>query len=100
MEKEKIYEKIPVFNQETEYIVQLKPVESKNSLYHGLKVKKLEQTDNQIIETPILQETVTPIFNLKDNYEKQKTESERILFIAEYLGMVDKKTNDVKKNIK
>jgi len=38
MEKEKIYAEIPKFDQGTQYVIQVDPVESEKSIYYGVKV--------------------------------------------------------------
>lgn len=38
MVKEKIYAEIPDFDQETEYVVQLPPVETDGEIFYGVKV--------------------------------------------------------------
>ena len=42
-----IYEQIPQFNQETQYVVQLPPVELEDgTLYYGVEVRDLEQDED------------------------------------------------------
>ena len=42
MEKEKRYEDIPTYNQETQYVVEREPVDMGDYLYIGLEVKDME----------------------------------------------------------
>ena len=42
MEKPKRYEKIPLFNQETQYVIQKEPVDMGDYFYVGLEVKDME----------------------------------------------------------
>ena len=42
MEKEKRYEEIPAYNQETQYVVEREPVDMGDNLYIGLEVKDME----------------------------------------------------------
>ena len=42
MEKEKRYEDIPAYNQETQYVVEREPVDMGEYLYIGLEVKDVE----------------------------------------------------------
>ena len=48
MEKEKIYAEIPNFDQENEYVVQLEPVESEDSIYYGIEIRQIEKDDENI----------------------------------------------------
>ena len=41
MEKEKRYEEIPAYNQETQYVVEKEPVDMGDYIYIGLEVKDL-----------------------------------------------------------
>lgn len=44
----KIYQEIPEFNQETQYVIQLPPVELDNGdIYYGIEVKELELTETE-----------------------------------------------------
>lgn len=45
MEKEIIYADIPEFDQATQYVVQLPPVEMADAIYYGVEVKELEIVD-------------------------------------------------------
>jgi len=45
MEKEIIYADIPEFDQTTQYVVQLPPVEMADAIYYGVEVKELEIVD-------------------------------------------------------
>ena len=42
MEKEKRYEEIPMYNQETQYVVECEPVDMGDYIYVGLEVKDME----------------------------------------------------------
>ena len=42
MEKEKRYEEIPTYNQETQYVVECEPVDMGDYIYVGLEVKDVE----------------------------------------------------------
>lgn len=42
MEKEKRYEEIPEYNQETQYVVEKAPVDMGDYIYVGLEVKDVE----------------------------------------------------------
>ena len=42
MEKPIVYEEIPEFNQETQYVIQKEPVDMGDYLYVGLEVKDME----------------------------------------------------------
>ena len=46
MEKEKRYEEIPAYNQETQYVVEREPVDMGDYFYIGLDVKDLEMDTN------------------------------------------------------
>ena len=46
MEKEKRYEDIPAYNQETQYVVEREPVDMGDYLYIGLEVKDMEMDTN------------------------------------------------------
>ena len=46
MEKEIIYADIPEFDQATQYVVQLPPVEMADTIYYGVEVKELEIVDD------------------------------------------------------
>ena len=44
----KIYEEIPQYDQETQYVIQLPPVELDNGdIYYGIEVKELEIDDTE-----------------------------------------------------
>ena len=44
----KIYQEIPQFNQETQYVIQLPPVELDNGdIYYGVEIKELEIDDTE-----------------------------------------------------
>ena len=45
MEKEIVYADIPEFDQTTQYVVQLPPVEMEDAIYYGVEVKELEIVD-------------------------------------------------------
>ena len=46
----KIYQEIPQFNQETQYAIQLPPVELENGdIYYGIEVKDLEIDDTEFM---------------------------------------------------
>lgn len=45
VEKAVIYADIPEFDQTTQYIVQLPPVEMADAIYYGVEVKELEIVD-------------------------------------------------------
>lgn len=42
-----IYEEIPEYNQETQYIIQLEPVEQEDCIYYGVEIRELEVEDNE-----------------------------------------------------
>ena len=42
MEKEKRYEEIPMYDQETQYVVECEPVDMGDYIYVGLEVKDME----------------------------------------------------------
>ena len=42
MEKEKRYEEIPAYNQETQYVVECEPVDMGDYIYVGLEVKDMD----------------------------------------------------------
>ena len=42
MEKEKRYEEIPAYNQETQYVIEKAPVDMGDYFYVGLEVKDIE----------------------------------------------------------
>ena len=46
MEKEKRYEEIPPYNQETQYIVEREPVDMGEYIFIGLEVKDMEMDTN------------------------------------------------------
>ena len=44
----KIYQEIPQYDQETQYVIQLPPVELENGdIYYGIEVKELEIDDTE-----------------------------------------------------
>jgi hypothetical protein len=44
----KIYQEIPQFDQETQYVIQLPPVELENGdIYYGVEIKELEIDDTE-----------------------------------------------------
>ena len=44
----KIYQEIPQFDQETQYVIQLPPVELDNGdIYYGVEIKELEIDDTE-----------------------------------------------------
>jgi hypothetical protein len=44
----KIYQEIPQYDQETQYVIQLPPVELENGdIYYGVEVKELEIDDTE-----------------------------------------------------
>lgn len=45
MEKQKVYAKIPEFDQLKQYIVQLEPVKNGDTLYYGVEIKDLDDTE-------------------------------------------------------
>ena len=46
----KIYQEIPQFDQETQYVIQLPPVELENGdIYYGIEVKELELTETEFM---------------------------------------------------
>lgn len=48
--KPDVYAEIPEFNQETQYVVQLPPVEQENGdIYYGVEVKDLEIDDTEFM---------------------------------------------------
>ena len=46
MEKEKRYEEIPEYNQETQYVVEREPVDMGEYIFIGLEVKDMEMDTN------------------------------------------------------
>ena len=52
MEKAVIYAEIPEFDQATQYVVQLPPVETADVIYYGVEVKELEIVDELEPEVP------------------------------------------------
>ena len=46
MEKEKRYEEIPAYNQETQYVVEREPVDMGEYIFIGLEVKDMEMDTN------------------------------------------------------
>lgn len=57
MEKAVIYAEIPEFDQATQYVVQLPPVEMADAIYYGVEVKELE-----IVEEPEMTDTLHDLF--------------------------------------
>lgn len=45
-----VYEDVPVFDQETHYVMQQPPVDAGNHIYMGVEVHEMEQVDEG--ETP------------------------------------------------
>ncbi len=45
MQKPNVYEKIPQFNQQTQMVVQLPPIEREDDIYHGVKVVDLPEVE-------------------------------------------------------
>ncbi len=44
----KIYQEIPQFDQETQYVIQLPPVELENGdIYYGVEIRELEIDDTE-----------------------------------------------------
>ena len=54
MEKEKRYEDIPAYNQETQYVVEREPVDMGEYIFIGLEVKDMEMDSLEFID-PILE---------------------------------------------
>ena len=51
MQKPIIYAEIPEFNQETQYVVQLSPVEQEDCIYYGVEIRDLPpQEEGEVIE--------------------------------------------------
>ena len=46
MEKEKRYEEIPAYNQETQYVIEREPVDMGEYIFIGLEVKDMEMDTN------------------------------------------------------
>ena len=46
MQKEKRYEEIPAYNQETQYVVEREPVDMGEYIFIGLEVKDMEMDTN------------------------------------------------------
>ena len=46
MQKEKRYEEIPAYNQETQYVVEREPVDMGEYIFIGLEVKDMEIDEN------------------------------------------------------
>lgn len=40
-----VYEDVPLFDQETHYVVQSPPVDAGNHIYMGVEVREMEQAD-------------------------------------------------------
>ena len=48
--KPEVYQEIPDYNQETQYVIQLPPVELENGdIYYGVEVKELEIDDTEFM---------------------------------------------------
>ena len=48
--KPEVYQKIPDYDQETQYVIQLPPVELDNGdIYYGIEVKELELTETEFM---------------------------------------------------
>jgi hypothetical protein len=45
MQKPIVYALIPEFNQETQYVVQLDPVEKDDCIYYGVEIKDLPEQE-------------------------------------------------------
>lgn len=45
MERKIVYADIPEFDQATQYVVQLPPIETADAIYYGVEVKELEIVD-------------------------------------------------------
>lgn len=41
-----VYEDVPLFDQETHYVVQCPPVDAGNHIYMGVEVREMEQVDD------------------------------------------------------
>lgn len=46
MTKKIMYAKIPEFDEITQYVIQLPPMESEDEVYYGIEVKNIEISDN------------------------------------------------------
>lgn len=46
-EKRIIYATIPEFDQNTQYVIQLPPVENDEEIFYGVEVKTLEQSEEE-----------------------------------------------------
>ena len=42
-----VYEAVPLFDQETQYVVQSPPVDAGDYIYMGVEVREMEQDDEQ-----------------------------------------------------
>lgn len=60
MEKQKVYAEIPTFNQCTQYVAQLPPVETENTIYYGVEVRELDPSDAD--DPPAEQQEPLPAF--------------------------------------
>lgn len=48
--KPEVYQEIPVYDQETQYVIQLPPVELEDgTLYYGIEVRDIEQDDTEFM---------------------------------------------------
>ena len=46
----KIYQEIPDYDQETQYVIQLPPVELENGdIYYGIEIRELELTETEFM---------------------------------------------------
>lgn len=43
--KHVVYEDVPMFDQETQYVVQCPPVDAGDHIYMGVEVREMEKTD-------------------------------------------------------
>lgn len=48
--KLEVYQKIPDYDQETQYVIQLPPVELDNGdIYYGIEIREVEQTETEFM---------------------------------------------------
>ena len=48
--KPEVYQEIPDYDQETQYVIQLPPVELDNGdIYYGIEIKELELTETEFM---------------------------------------------------
>ena len=45
-----VYEDVPLFDQETQYVVQQAPVDAGTHIYMGVEVREMEKTDDEMGE--------------------------------------------------